>query len=94
MARKAVSLEGYGSRVIVYMPQEVEGKMKKLAWPYHVLIQVVEVRPNCFLVLPVVLPSNEPILVSIDHVVECSDKIPDGSWLEMEDGTYPGCSGD
>lgn len=74
-----------GDRVMVFMPQETSGKDRKLALPYHGPYRVVEVRSNCLLVRPVDRPSEEPILVSMARVVQCSDELPDESWLGKKD---------
>ena len=70
-----------GARVMVYMPQETTTKDRKLALPYHGPYRILEVRSNCLLVRPVDKPSQEPILVSMDRVVQCADELPDVSWL-------------
>ena len=70
-----------GGRVMVFMPQETTTKNRKLALPYHGPYSILEVRPNCLLVRPVDKPDDKPILVSMDRAVECSDELPDTSWL-------------
>lgn len=70
-----------GMRVMVYMPQEATAKDRKLALPFHGPYRIMEVRSNCLLVRPVDQPGGEPILVSMDRVVGCSDELPDISWL-------------
>ena len=66
---------------MVFMPQETTGKDRKLALPYHGPYRVLEVKTNCLLVRPVDRPRDQPILVSMDCVVECSPELPDTSWL-------------
>jgi len=66
------------------MPQEVSGKNRKLALPYHGPYWVCEVHPNCVIVRQVDKPEEEPILVSMDCVVRCSDQLPDMSCLEKK----------
>ncbi len=70
-----------GERVIFFMPQETTTKERKLALPYYGPYRVVEVQTNCLLVRPVDKPDQEPILVSMDRVVACSEELPDISWL-------------
>ena len=70
-----------GDRVMAFMLQETSGKDRKLALPYHGPYRVVEVWPNCLLVRLVDRPQEELILVSSQRVVECSDALPDTSWL-------------
>ena len=70
-----------GGRVIVYMPREDQGKKRKLALPYHGPYRILDVRSNCVLVRPVDQLETEPILVSMDRVIRCSDELPDESWL-------------
>jgi len=65
---------------MVFMPQDVSGKNRKLELPYHGPYRVSEVRPNC-VVRQVDKPDEEPVLVSMDRVVRCSDQLPDTSWL-------------
>ena len=70
-----------GTRVMVFMPNETCSKDRKLALPYHGPYCVLEVRQNCLLVRPVDRPDDEPILVNMDRVVECSEELPNTSWL-------------
>ena len=70
-----------GTRVMVFMPKEARSKNRKLALPYHGPYRVLEVRQNCLLVQPVDRPDDEPILVNMDRVVECSEELPNTSWL-------------
>ena len=70
-----------GGRVMVFMPQEAQGKGRKLALPYHGPYRIQEVRSNCLLVRPVDRPDDQPILVSMDRVVDCPSELPDTSWL-------------
>ena len=75
--------EGYcvGGRVMVFMPQEAQGKGRKLALPYHGPYRILEVRSNCLLVRPVDHPNDQPILASMDRVVGCPNELGDESWL-------------
>ena len=70
-----------GTRVMVLMPKETRSKNRKLPLPYHGPYRVLEVRQNCLLVRPVDRPDDEPILVNMDRVVECSEELPNTSWL-------------
>ena len=70
-----------GERVMVYMPQEAQGKDRKLALPYHGPYRILEVQTNCLLVRPVDKPDMQAILVSMDRVVRCPKELPDASWL-------------
>ncbi len=40
-----------GGRVMVYMPQDTQGKNRKLALPYHGPYRILEVEPNCLVVV-------------------------------------------
>lgn len=42
-----------GGHVMVYMPQENQGKKRKLALAYHGPFRILEVQPNCSVVRPV-----------------------------------------
>ena len=70
-----------GTRVMVFMPKETRSKNRKLALPYHGPYCVLEVRQNCLLMRPVDRPDDEPILVNMDRVVECSEELPNTLWL-------------
>ena len=70
-----------GDRVMVFMPQEVQGKDRKLAPPHHGPYRILEVQPNCVRVRPVDKPADHPILVSMDRVTKCPKELPDTSWL-------------
>lgn len=70
-----------GGRVMVFMPHENQGKKRKLALPYHGPYRILEVRSNCLLVRPVDRPEDEPILISMERAVCCSEELPDVSWL-------------
>ena len=70
-----------GDRVMVYMPQEAQGKNRKLALPYHGPYRILEVQTNCLLVRPVDKPSMQAILVSMDRVTRCPKELPNTSWL-------------
>jgi len=60
------------------MPQVGSGKNLKLALSYHGPYSVCEECLNCVLVRLVDKPDNE---LSRDHVVRCSDQLPDTSDL-------------
>ena len=70
-----------GERVMVYMPQEAQGKDRKLALPYRGPYRILEVQTNCLLARPVDKPDMQAILVSMDRVVGCPKELPDASWL-------------
>lgn len=66
---------------MVFMPQEVHGKERKLALPYHGLYQILEVCANCLLLRPIDCPDDPPVLLRMDRVVDCPSELPDMSWL-------------
>ena len=70
-----------GERVMVYMPQEAQGKNHKLALPYHGPYRILEVQTNCLLLRPVDKPDMQAILVSMDRVTRCPKELPNTSWL-------------
>ena len=70
-----------GERVMVYMPQEAQGKNRKLALPYHGPYCILEVQTNCLLLRPVDKPDMQAILVSMDRVTRCPNELPNVSWL-------------
>ena len=70
-----------GDRVMVYMPYEDSGKLRKLALPYHGPYRVLDVTTNGVSVRPVDHPDQEPIRVNLDRVTKCPDELPDISWL-------------
>ena len=70
-----------GDRVMVYMPYEDSGKLRKLALPYHGPYRVLDITTNGVSVRPVDHPDQEPIRVNLDRVTKCPDELPDISWL-------------
>ena len=70
-----------GDRVMVYMPHEDTGKLRKLALPHHGPYRVLEVLPNGLSLRPVDRPEEQPILVNRDRVTKCPTELPDVSWL-------------
>ena len=70
-----------GDRVMVYMPHEDTGKLRKLALPHHGPYRVLDVLPNGLSLRPVDHPEEAPILVNQDRVTKCSAELPDVSWL-------------
>lgn len=69
---------------MVYMPQEAQGKDRKLALPYHGPYRILEVQTNCLFVRPVDKPDMQAILVSMDRVIQCPKELPDPSWLGLK----------
>ena len=63
---------------MIYMPAEDKGKKRKLALPYH---GPCRIKPNTLVVRPVDRVDMEPIRVSMDRVIRCSEELPDESWL-------------
>ena len=70
-----------GDRVMVYMPQEVKGKTRKLACPYHGPYRVMEVYPSGLSVRPVDRPNDAPTRVNLERVTLCPAELPDTTWL-------------
>ena len=70
-----------GDRVMVYMPHEDTGKLRKLALPYHGPYRVLELKTNGVVIRPVDKPQEPTILVNIDRVTHCPVELPDVSWL-------------
>ena len=66
---------------MVYMPQEVKGKTRKLARPYHGPYRVLEVYPSGLSVRPVDRPNDTPMRVNLERVTLCPDELPDTTWL-------------
>ena len=63
------------------MPQEVQGKNRKFALPYHGPYRILKVQANCLLVRPVDKQSMQAILVSMDRVTQCPKELPNTSYL-------------
>ena len=63
------------------MPQEAQGKNRKLALPYHGPYRILEVQTNCPLLRPVDKPDMQAILVGMDRVTRCPKELPNTSWL-------------
>ncbi len=70
-----------GDWAMVFMPQETQGKLRKLALPYHGPYRIIELTPNGATVRPVDKPTMEPILVNLDRVTLCYTELPGVSWL-------------
>ena len=70
-----------GDRVMVYMPNEDTGKMRKLARPHFGPYRVLETHANGVTVRPVDKPKDAPIQVNLDRVTLCPTELPDTSWL-------------
>ena len=66
---------------MVYMPQEAQGKNRKLALLYHGPYRILEVQINCLFVRPVDKPSMQAILISMNRVTRCPRELPNTSWL-------------
>lgn len=80
--KKCTHLElAIGDRVMVFMPQEVSGKQRKLARPYYGPYRVIDIHPNGVTVRPVDKPNDGPVRVNMDRVTCCPLELPDTSWL-------------
>ena len=58
-----------------------QGKNRKLTLPYHGPFRILEVLPNCLVVKPVDRLDDPAIKVNMDRVTQCSQELPDVSWL-------------
>ena len=66
---------------MVFMLHEAQGKLRKLALPYHGLYCVLDLTSTGATLRPVDQPTHEPILVNLDRITKCSSELPDISWL-------------
>jgi len=48
---------------LVYMPHKNQGKNRKLALTYHGSFWILDVQPNCLVVIPVDNPDDQAIRV-------------------------------
>jgi len=60
-----------GTKVMVFMQQQMTSKERKLALPYYGTHHVLEIWSNS---LWYDLRINEPVMVSMDHLVTCSEE--------------------
>jgi len=69
-----------GDRVMVYMPDQVQGKMRKLARPFHGPYRILSLTPTNAEVTLVDGPCEPSIFVSLDRVRQCYPELSDVSW--------------
>lgn len=69
-----------GSRVMVYMPSEVQGQAWKLARPFHGPYRVVALTANNAEVVLIDKPKDQSIFVSLDRIRLCYDEMEDATW--------------
>ena len=65
--RGTCTIESWG----IFMPQEVTGKLRKLALPYQGPYRVVDTTSHGVSVRPVNRPDLKPILVNLERVTKC-----------------------
>ena len=66
---------------MAFMPQEVTGKDRKLALPYHGQYRVVEMGLAAFWCNQWTSQVTNLYLLAMECVVEYSEELPDTSWL-------------
>ena len=71
-----------GDRVMVYMPNAVQGKAWKIARPFYEPYRVLNATPTNVEVKPVDKPDVESIFIALDRVRPCFPELPDVSWCE------------
>lgn len=69
-----------GDRVMIYMPAEATGKLRKFARPYHGPFRVLSVTPTNIEARLVDDTRADPIFVAVNRVRPCSPEFPDTSW--------------
>ena len=69
-----------GDRVMVYMPQEVSGKDRKLARPFHGPFRIINLTPTNAEVQLVEKPEESPLFIAIDRLRKCYMEMSDESW--------------
>ena len=69
-----------GDRVMVYQPNDMQGKTWKLARPYHGPYRIIALTPNNAEVTLVDHPKDPAIFVSLDRVRPCYPELGDTSW--------------
>jgi hypothetical protein len=69
-----------GTRVMVHMPSEVQGKAWKLARPFHGPYRVVATTPNNAEVVLIDKPKEQSIFVSLDRIRLCHEEMEDTTW--------------
>ena len=69
-----------GDRVMVYMPDKVKGKLRKLVRPFHGPYRVLNLTPNNVEVVLVDKPRESSIFIALDRVRLCYGELGDESW--------------
>ena len=69
-----------GQRVMVYMPNDAQGKTWKLARPFHGPYRILSLTPTNAEVRLVDDPKSKSIFVSLQRVRKCHDELPDVPW--------------
>jgi len=77
-----------GQRVMVHMPNEMQGKTWKFARPYHGPFRIVSLTPTNAEVKLIDEPLSAPLFVSLTRVRPCYDELPDASWKGSSPGKY------
>ena len=69
-----------GSRVMVHMQGEVQGKAWKLARPFHGPYRVIALTPNNVEVSLIDKPKDQSIFISLNRIRLCYDEMEDTTW--------------
>jgi len=69
-----------GQRVMVHMPNEVQGTTWKFARPFHGPFRVVSLTPTNAEVRLIDEPRSDSMFVSLSRVRPCYEELPDASW--------------
>ena len=70
-----------GDCVMVFIPQEMQGKWRKLALSHHGPYRVLESSSNVVCVRPVEQPDGKSIVVNRDWVIKCPTELLDTTWM-------------
>ena len=71
-----------GSQVMVFMPQDVTDRDRKLALPHHGPYRVLDVQQHTAKVIPIDQPNSEPVIINKRRLSVCpTELVADEAWI-------------